>query len=108
MTVSKLAVLMAGLGLLAGASQASHAADVEAGKAIANTTCLACHGANGIGIIPLYPNLAGQKAEYLEAQLLAYRSGERKNPIMQPMVSGLSDSDIKAVAAYYSSLHTAP
>lgn len=108
MTVSKLAIVLSSLGVLVGASQLAHGADVEAGKAIANTTCLACHGLNGIGIIPLYPNLAGQKAEYLEAQLLAYRSGERKNPIMQPMASSLSDADIKAVAAYYSSLRITP
>ncbi len=104
MTVSRHATLLASLGLLLAASQLSYGADVEAGKAVANTTCLACHGANGIGIIPLYPNLAGQKAEYLEAQLLAYRSGERKNAIMAPMATSLSDADIKAVAAYYSTL----
>ncbi len=104
MTVSRYAILLTSLGLLLGTSQLTYGADVEAGKAVANTTCLACHGANGIGIIPLYPNLAGQKAEYLEAQLLAYRSGERKNPIMAPMAVNLSDADIKAVSAYYSTL----
>lgn len=104
MTVSRYAILLTSLGLLLGTSQLTYGADVEAGKAVANTTCLACHGANGIGIIPLYPNLAGQKAEYLEAQLLAYRSGERKNPIMAPMATNLSDADIKAVSAYYSTL----
>lgn len=102
--MSRYAILLTSLGLLLGTSQLTYGADVEAGKAVANTTCLACHGANGIGIIPLYPNLAGQKAEYLEAQLLAYRSGERKNPIMAPMAVNLSDADIKAVSAYYSTL----
>ncbi|MEO8443461.1 MAG: cytochrome c [Gammaproteobacteria bacterium] len=104
MTVSRYATLLTSLGLLLAANQPTCAADVEAGKAVANTTCLACHGANGIGIIPLYPNLAGQKAEYLEVQLRAYRSGERKNPIMAPMSASLSDADIRAVAAYYSTL----
>ncbi|WP_336884824.1 c-type cytochrome, partial [Reinekea blandensis] len=37
------------------------AADIEAGKAKA-ATCAACHGQNGISMVPMYPNLAGQKA----------------------------------------------
>lgn len=66
--------------------------------------CVACHGANGISVAPNYPNLAGQKAEYLEAQLKAYRDGERQNPIMAPQAASLSDQDIADLAAYYASL----
>ena len=67
-------------------------------------SCAACHGANGISIIPDYPNLAGQKVKYLESSIKAYRDGERKNPIMSPMASGLSDADIANIAAFYASL----
>lgn len=87
--------------LLGSASVA--AADVNAGKAKA-AVCAACHGANGISVIPDYPNLAGQKVRYLEASIKAYRDGERKNAIMSPMASGLSDADIANIAAFYASL----
>ena len=80
------------------------AADLQAGQQIALSSCAACHGVNGIGIIPLYPNLAGQKSEYLAAQLRAFRDGGRKNPIMSPMAAHLSDADIENVAAYLASL----
>lgn len=79
------------------------AQDVEAGKAKA-MVCAACHGANGISVIPDYPNLAGQKVKYLESSIKAYRDGERKNPIMSPMASGLTDADIANIAAYFASL----
>ena len=79
------------------------AADVNAGKAKA-AVCAACHGANGISVIPDYPNLAGQKVRYLEASIKAYRDGERKNAIMSAMASGLSDADIANIAAFYASL----
>lgn len=80
------------------------AADEQAGKKLSDASCGACHGQNGIGIIPLYPNLAGQKREYLVAQLRAFRDGSRKNAIMGPMAVHLSDSDIEDVAAYLASL----
>ena len=80
------------------------AADVEAGKVLAQNSCQACHGLNGIGIIDQYPDLAGQKAAYMEAQLKAFRDGSRQNPIMSPMAKPLSDNDIANASAYYSSL----
>jgi cytochrome c553 len=56
--------------------------------------------------VPLYPNLAGQNAEYLAHALQAYKKGERSGgqaEIMKAYVSGLSDSDIDNLAAYYAS-----
>lgn len=78
-------------------------ADKEAGKA-KSTTCVACHGSNGISAIPMYPNLAGQKEAYLAIALKAYRDGTRKNMVMGPMAKPLSDEDIANLAAYYASL----
>ncbi len=69
----------------------------------ASQTCVACHGNDGIGIMPEYPNLAGQHAQYLEHALQAYRGGQRKNAVMAGMVAALTDRDIKELAAYYSS-----
>lgn len=82
---------------------ASNAGDAAAGKA-KSATCAACHGANGISPNDLWPNLAGQKAGYLAAQMKAFRDGQRTNPMMAPMAAALSDADIDDLAAYYSSL----
>ena len=76
---------------------------IKAGHA-KSSTCAGCHGANGIGISEEFPNLAGQKHKYLVKQLKAFRSGERKNPIMQVMVKNLSDQDIEQLAAWFASL----
>jgi cytochrome c553 len=78
------------------------------GKAVgtapkAGQTCVACHGNDGIGILPEYPNLAGQHADYLEHALRAYRGGQRKNAVMGGMAAALTDQDIKELAKYYSS-----
>ena len=79
------------------------AGDVEAGKA-KSVMCAACHGPAGISISPIWPNLAGQKEAYLVKQIKAFKSGERKDPSMAPMVAGLTDADIDNLAAYYASL----
>lgn len=84
-------------------SCATLAADIDAGKA-KSATCAACHGAAGISAAPMYPNLAGQKAQYLEKQLKAFRDGARKDPIMSAMAMPLSDEEINNLAAYFSSL----
>ena len=82
------------------------AADLEAGKA-KSAVCAACHGAEGISAVPIYPNLRGQKEAYLLSSLKAYKSGERKggmSMLMIPQAQALSDDDMVNMAAYYSSL----
>lgn len=81
----------------------SYAGDAEAGKA-KSLTCAACHGGKGVSPVDSYPNLAGQKEQYLVTQMTAFRDGTRKNTQMSPMVSGLSDEDIANLAAYYASM----
>ena len=66
--------------------------------------CAACHGLNGISMAPMYPNLKGQKEQYLEKALRAYRDGQRNDPTMSPMARPLSDRDIEDLAAYFSNL----
>lgn len=85
---------------------AQAAGDAAAGKSKA-AVCTACHGANGKAMIPTYPNLAGQNAQYLELSMKAYKNGERKAgqaAIMAGMAAPLSDQDIADLAAYFSSL----
>lgn len=67
-------------------------------------TCTGCHGAEGLSNNPLWPNLAGQKKEYLAKQLLAFKNNERKDPLMNPIASSLSENDIELIATYFSNL----
>ena len=46
------------------ASTATAAPDLEKGKEIAETICVACHAADGNSGIAIYPRLAGQHAAY--------------------------------------------
>jgi cytochrome c553 len=64
--------------------------------------CDRCHGINGNSTEPDLPALAGQRQDYLEKVLQAYRSGERKSPQMAAMSEGLTPTDIENLAAYYS------
>jgi cytochrome c553 len=78
------------------------AGDPAAGKQKA-AVCGACHGPSGVSPNPIWPSLAGQHANYTISQLEAFRSGERVNEQMAPMVAALSDEDIADLAAYYAS-----
>lgn len=84
-----------------GASAGVWAANPDAGKAKAAEVCAACHGADGNSASPDFPRLAGQHRDYLEKALRDYKSGLRKNPIMQGFATTLSKSDIENLAAYY-------
>jgi len=66
-----------------------------------NTVCAACHGADGNSAITLNPKLAGQHPEYLEKQLTEFKSGKRANAVMSGMAAGLSEQEIKDLAAYF-------
>jgi cytochrome c553 len=102
MTKTRLLAILATGGALI--TTAAHASDPAAGGQRYQATCAACHGANAISVLPIYPNLAGQKDAYLMAQLTAFRDGSRPNAIMGPMAKGLSDTDIANIVAYLASL----
>ena len=92
--------------LLATALPALADGDVNAG-AQKSAACAACHGAQGKSSMPLYPNLAGQNAAYLNHALQAYKKGERSGgqaEVMKAFVAGLSDEDMADLSAYYGSL----
>src|SRR5512134_3950502 len=75
--------------------------DLQRGQQIATTVCVACHGASGVSPTPANPHLAGQGADYIAAQLEAFKSGARANPIMAGMAAGLSPEDMLSVGAWY-------
>lgn len=83
---------------LAAASQ-----DAAQGRAKAQP-CAVCHGPLGVSVTPDAPNLAGQPAIYLAAQLRAYRSGDRRHEVMAVMAKNLSNDDIAQLAAWFASV----
>jgi cytochrome c553 len=84
-------------------AQALAAGDAASGKQ-KSQACAACHGADGNAPTgPDFPRLAGQHYDYLLKALHDYKSGARKNPIMDGQVSGLSAQDMADLAAYFSS-----
>ena len=76
--------------------------DPEAGKAKA-VVCTACHGIDGNSVNPLWPKLAGQHEAYLAKQIRAFKSGERTDPTMAPMINLIKEEDIDDIAAFYAS-----
>jgi cytochrome c553 len=79
------------------------AADVSAGRALAEG-CAACHGRDGVSQMELTPSLAGQPDEFVQWQLVYFRSGARKSDVMSPIAEALSNQDIRNLGAYFASL----
>jgi cytochrome c553 len=99
-TTRRAACLLASAALLA---TTAPAADVAAGRTKANG-CAVCHGPLGLSAVPDAPNLAGQPAIYLSAQLKAFRSGARVHEVMNLIAKPLNDAEISDLAAWYASL----
>lgn len=104
---SVLAVLMTvGFSAVA-AEEAKTAPDLSKAKKIAETVCVACHGADGNSPTSANPILAGQGSEYLFKQLTEFKAAEgkpavRNNPIMAGMTAALTVDDMKGLAVYFS------
>lgn len=91
------------LALAAFTAVAAHAADTAAGKAKAEV-CAGCHGENGISQTENIPSLAGQPDQFLQWQLVFFRSGSRKNEQMQQIVEEINNEDIRNLGAYFAQL----
>lgn len=98
------AVLLTATLLAATASAADAPAapkvDLAKGAASYGAVCAACHGADGNSTVPSQPSLAGQHPEYLTKQLLEFKSGVRKDPIMQGFAAALSEADARNISAW--------
>ena len=81
----------------------AYAADIAAGKEKAEL-CAACHGEAGISQTENIPSLAGQQDQFIQWQLVFFRSGARKNEQMQPIVEQIDNNDIRNLGAYFASL----
>jgi cytochrome c553 len=96
-------VKWAAVGIVLVSTLPAHAGDAVLGKAKAQA-CAACHGSKGISGNPLWPNIAGQKEQYLARQLRDYKTGARKDPQMAHQMTTLRNEDIGNLAAYFASL----
>ncbi len=82
------------------AAQATSAGDPEAGKALAEQMCVACHGPDKT-LNNETPILAGQTWRYLYLQMKDYKEGRRTNEFMSPLMKDMSRKDMYNLAAYY-------
>lgn len=82
--------------------------DLVAGEAKYAAVCAACHGADGNSGSPVNPKLAQQHPEYLIKQLQEFKSGARKNAIMQGLAASLSDEDMKNISYWLASKKAKP
>ena len=99
MNTTRISLLLAAIAALACAP--ALAADMAAGQAKVKEVCQACHGLDGNSQSPDYPRLGGQHSDYVAKALRDYKSGARKNAIMNGFAATLSDQDIENVAAYF-------
>jgi cytochrome c553 len=70
--------------------------------------CAGCHGENGISQTENIPSLAGQLDQYIQWQLVFFRSGARKNEQMQPIADALTNEDVRSLGAYFAALTPSP
>lgn len=97
--------------LLAGG--VAEAADTKVAEPdLVRRECSTCHGAQGVSVSPMFPNLAAQTPQYLEAQLRAFRDHSRADPhaqaFMWGMAAELPDAKIKEIAQYFAQQQPAP
>lgn len=102
-----LAVLLAACFSATAAEQAKAPVDLAKAKQIAETVCVACHGADGNSPASTNPNIAGQGSEYLHKQLTNFKPvgdkpPQRASAIMGGMVAALSEEDMKSLSVYFS------
>jgi cytochrome c553 len=90
------------------AAKAPAKPDLAAGEAKFTAQCAACHGADGNSGSPANPKLAQQHPEYLLKQLKEFKSGVRKNAIMQGLAAGLSEEDMKNIAFWLATKKSKP
>jgi cytochrome c553 len=103
---SAISSLLCVLSLLALGGQSLAQGSAAAGQN-KSAVCAACHGADGNSVNPIWPSLAGQHAEYLTRQIMAFKAGNRDDVLMSSFAAPLSEQDIADLAAYFEAQATA-
>jgi len=88
--------------LIATSTQATWAESTASSRLV--LICAPCHGFDGIGRDGKTPNLAGQQREYLQNQMAAFRSGQRKHPSMDFFSLQVNQDEIDELIGFYSEL----
>jgi cytochrome c553 len=84
------------------------AADINAGKALAERACKGCHGLDGKGAGPGIPHLAAQRERYLFASLMEYKQGKRHHSGLRELATKMTEADMRNIAAYYAAQPPVP
>lgn len=66
--------------------------------------CVTCHGADGAGVAPQPPTLAGQHADYLVHAMRQYKDGTRTGNVMVAFAAALTDAEIEVIADFYAAM----
>lgn len=104
---SRMVFTLAMLGATGGATATSGGA---AGQSLADNIanilpmCASCHGMDGISSVGLYPNLAGQKPDYLAKQMRDFKAGRRDDAVMRSMAEPLDDAAIDALSRHFGAM----
>jgi cytochrome c553 len=91
-----------------GTPEKQNAAEISAGRVVADKECKGCHGLDGKGAAPGIPHLAGQRGRYLMASLKEYKDGIRTHAALRTIAANMSEAETRAVAAFYASLRPVP
>ncbi len=105
MKIQQALILVAGMTstlAIANPAAAPSMGDAKKAESIVTSLCSGCHGQDGNSVAPLNPKLAGLGYEYIDKQLINFKSGDRKSAVMAGMVASLSPDDMKNLAAYFS------
>jgi len=102
MSRNKLCFSIFSMSLMLPLSGEANAVDVEAGRVLA-TRCAVCHGVDGEGVGIPKSVLAGMDVHRFIDLINDYRSGERRNYMMEKFTKNLSEQDIENLAAFYAS-----
>ena len=70
--------------------------------------CVACHGADGNSSVPLQPNLAQQHPSYIHKQMMEFKTGVRKDAIMQGFAAAMSEEDSRNIAGWLATQKAKP
>ena len=107
-TAASVCAAEAAPGPAAAAPPAVFKPDLARGETLYGQVCVACHGTDGNSVVPTQPKLAQQHAHYLVKQLKEFKSGVRKNAIMQGFASTLKEDDMKNIAYWLQSKTAKP
>ena len=89
-------------------SMAAEVSAMDGAALYKSKTCWSCHGKDAnTPLMPVYPKLAGQSADYAYNQMLDIKSGKRANgqsAAMKGVMGLVSDAEMRAIADWLATL----